>query len=83
LGKGKSGVNLRWHPIKEYKSLNDAQKDKLKSWRNINEGKASIAASKKQYLDKRTTQVVVVVVEVVAVINVSNTVVTIVTFHKR
>ena len=52
-GKGKSGVNLRWHPLKEYKSLNDAQRDELKSWRNSNEGKASIAASKKQYLEKK------------------------------
>jgi hypothetical protein len=25
-GKGKSGVNLRWHPMKEYKALNDAKK---------------------------------------------------------
>ena len=52
-GKGKSGVNLQWHPLKEYKSLNDAQRDELKSWRNSNEGKASIAASKKQYLEKK------------------------------
>jgi len=52
-GKGKSGVDLRWHPLKEYKSLNDSQRDELKSWRNSNEGKASIAASKKQYLDKK------------------------------
>jgi hypothetical protein len=52
-GKGKSGVDLRWHPLKEYKSLNDAQRDELKSWRNSNDSKASIAASKKQYLDKK------------------------------
>jgi hypothetical protein len=52
-GKGKSGVDLRWHPIKEYKSLNDAQRDELNSWQNSNEGKASIAASKMQYLDKK------------------------------
>jgi hypothetical protein len=52
-GKGKSGVDPCWHPIKEYKSLNDAQRDELKSWRNSNEGKVSIAASKKQYLDKK------------------------------
>jgi hypothetical protein len=53
-GKGKSGVDLCWHPLKEYKSLNDAQRDELKSWRNSNEGKASICGSKKQYLDKKT-----------------------------
>jgi hypothetical protein len=52
-GKGKSGVDLRWHPMKEYKSLNDDQRDELKSWRNSNEGKASIASSKKKYLDKK------------------------------
>jgi hypothetical protein len=52
-GKGKSGVDLRWQPLEEYKYLNDQQSDELKSWRNSNEGKASIAASKKQYLDKK------------------------------
>ena len=52
-GKGKSGVNLRWHPTKEYKALNDDQKDELKSWRNSKEGKDAIAASKKQYQDKK------------------------------
>jgi hypothetical protein len=52
-GKGKFGADLRWHPLKEHKSLNDAQRDELKSWRNSNDGKASIAASKKQYLDKK------------------------------
>jgi hypothetical protein len=73
-GKGQSGVDLRGHSIKEYKSLNDAQRDELKSWRNSNEGKASIAASKKQYLDekKRTPGVVAVVV----VMNVNNMVIT-------
>jgi hypothetical protein len=52
-GKGKSGVDLRWHPMKEYKSLNDDQRDELKAWRNSNEGKAAIASSKKKYLDKK------------------------------
>jgi hypothetical protein len=52
-GKGKSGVNLRWHPMKEYKPLNDDQRDELKAWRNSNEGKASIAVSKKKYLDTK------------------------------
>ena len=53
-GKGKSGVNLRWHPTKEYKALNDEQKDELKSWRNSNEGKAAIAASKKKYNENKS-----------------------------
>jgi hypothetical protein len=53
-GKGKSGVNLRWHPMKEYKALNDDQKEELKSWRNSNEGKAAIAASKKKYNDNKS-----------------------------
>jgi hypothetical protein len=52
-GKGKSGVDLRWHPMKEYKSLSDDQRDELKAWRNSNEGKAAIASSKKKYLDKK------------------------------
>jgi hypothetical protein len=35
-GKGKSGVNLRWHPMKEYKALSDDQRDELKAWRDSN-----------------------------------------------
>jgi hypothetical protein len=52
-GKGKSGVNLHWHPMKEYKALSDDQRDELKAWRDSNEGEASIAASKKKYLDTK------------------------------
>jgi hypothetical protein len=52
-GKGKSGVNLRWHPTNEYKALNDDQRDELKAWRNSKEGKDAIAASKKQYLERK------------------------------
>jgi hypothetical protein len=52
-GKGKSGVNLHWHPMKEYKALSDNQREELKAWRDSNEGKASIAASKKKYLDTK------------------------------
>jgi hypothetical protein len=52
-GKGKSGVNLRWHPMKEYKALSDDQQDELKDGRDSNEGKASIAASKKKYSDTK------------------------------
>lgn len=29
---GKSGVELRWHKHAEFKALNDAQRDELKSW---------------------------------------------------
>ena len=32
-GKGKSGVDLRWHSKTEYKTLNDEQKLELKEWR--------------------------------------------------
>jgi hypothetical protein len=39
--------------MKEYKALSDDQRDKLKAWRDSNEGKASIAASKKKYLDTK------------------------------
>jgi hypothetical protein len=52
-GKGKSGVNLHWYPMKEYEALSDDQQDELKAWRDSNEGKASIAASKKKYLDTK------------------------------
>jgi hypothetical protein len=39
--------------MKEYKALSDDQQDELKAWRDSNEGKASIAASKKKYLDTK------------------------------
>ena len=38
-GKGKTGVDLRWHSFKEYKSLSKQQKDELSAWQRSPEGK--------------------------------------------
>ena len=38
-GKGKTGVDLRWHSFKEYKSLSKQQKDELSAWKRSPEGK--------------------------------------------
>ena len=38
-GKGKSGVDFRWHAFKEYKALSKAQKDELGTWQRSPAGK--------------------------------------------
>jgi len=38
-GKGKTGVDLRWHKFNEYKLLNREQKDELSSWQRSAEFK--------------------------------------------
>jgi hypothetical protein len=38
-GKGKTGVDLRWHKFHEYNKLNKEQKDELGSWQRSAEGK--------------------------------------------
>lgn len=45
-GKGKTGVDLRWHSFKEYKSLNKQQKDELSAWQRSPEGKKATDAYK-------------------------------------
>jgi hypothetical protein len=45
-GKGHTGVDLRWHPPKEFKSLSPEQKDELMNWRETAEGKAASDAEK-------------------------------------
>jgi hypothetical protein len=55
--KGKSGVDLCWHPIKEYKSLNDAQRENSNLGEIAMTVKHPLPSSKKQYLDKKNKSV--------------------------
>ena len=41
-GRGKTGVDLRWHTRKEFSSLTGEQKDELTSWQSTKEGKKAI-----------------------------------------
>jgi hypothetical protein len=45
-GKGKTGVDLRYHKHKEFHALLDPQKDELSAWRLTAAGKAAFAASR-------------------------------------
>lgn len=50
-GKGpKTGVDLRWHTLKEHNKLSKAEKDELSAWRATEEGQKAIQASKDKYL---------------------------------
>ena len=54
-GRGKTGVDLRWHTRKEFGSLSNEQKDELSTWQKTKEGKKAIKeqrANAKSY--KRT-----------------------------
>ena len=53
-GRGKTGVDLRWYPAKEFKELNERQKDELMTWRQSDEGKKVIADGRAQAKAKRT-----------------------------
>jgi hypothetical protein len=45
-GRGATGVDLRWHPKKDFKSLPDDQRDELVDWMRTNEGRKALKASK-------------------------------------
>ena len=47
-GRGKTGVDLRWHPKKEFSGLTQAQKDELKVWFKTPEGKKTTKQQRKQ-----------------------------------
>lgn len=47
-GRGKTGVDLRWHSRPEFRKLTDEQKDELREWQQTGDGKKAIAASKKE-----------------------------------
>ena len=46
-GRGKTGVDLRWHKTADYKNLSNAQKDELREWQQSDDGKRAAEAYKK------------------------------------
>ena len=54
-GRGKTGVDLRWHAPEEYKSLSNAQKAELGKWRKENNIKPPNKEGKGQGNDSRPT----------------------------
>ena len=47
-GRGKTGVDLRWHPLKEFMKLSNEQRDELVTWQKSAEGKKTMAGDKKK-----------------------------------
>jgi hypothetical protein len=47
-GRGTTGVDLRWHPRKEFKSLPEDQRNELSDWFQTNEGKKFSEESRNQ-----------------------------------
>lgn len=47
-GRGRTGVDLRWYPRKEFLKLSNEQKDELTTWQKTAEGKKSMAQAKKK-----------------------------------
>ena len=52
-GRGKTGVDLRWHPKSEFKKLTDDQKDELMKWMKTSEGRKVLKESRDQAEKKR------------------------------
>ena len=49
-GRGpKTGVDLRWYDLDEFKSLSSAQKDELRVWQKTKDGKKAISNSKSTF----------------------------------
>lgn len=47
-GRGDSGVDLRWHTPKEFKDLNQDQKNELVAWQKTPDGKSLLKKSQKE-----------------------------------
>ena len=54
-GRGSTGVDLRWHPKKEFNDLSQDQKDELTAWQRSDEGRKVLKASRESALKKRKT----------------------------
>ena len=52
-GRGNSGVDLRWHPKKEFAKLSQSQKDELKLWFKTPEGKKTTKEQRKENKKKK------------------------------
>ena len=48
-GRGSTGVDLRWHPTRDFKKLPSDQKDELISWMKTQEGKKLMSESRKSF----------------------------------
>ncbi len=46
-GRGKTGVDLRWHTRQEFRDLSNEQRDELMEWQNTSDGKKAIEKQKK------------------------------------
>ena len=47
-GSTKTGVDLRWHTVSEYKKLTKEQRKELYEWQQSNAGRAAVKAAKKK-----------------------------------
>ena len=52
-GRGNSGVDLSWHPKKEFMSLPVEQRDELSAWIKTNDGRKAIEQSRKAFKKKQ------------------------------
>jgi len=52
-GRGSTGVDLRWHPRKEFYDLSQDQKEELTAWQRSDEGRKVLKASRESALKKR------------------------------
>ena len=52
-GRGASGVDLRWHPPKEFKKLTSEQKEELTTWMKSQDGKKVMRKSRKAAIAKK------------------------------
>ena len=52
-GRGSTGVDLRWHPKKDFRNLSDDQRDELVKWMRTSEGKKHVETSRNKNTNKR------------------------------
>ena len=49
-GRGKTGVDLRWYTVDDYKKLSNDEKDELREWQSSKDGKKTITTAKNNFL---------------------------------
>ena len=55
-GTGKTGVELRWYPLNDWKKLTDAQRDECNKWSKTELGKVAFQKQRKAWKDKRKNE---------------------------
>ena len=55
-GRGKTGVDLRWHTRKDFRELTSEQRDELIAWQKTKEGKKSIKEQRSETKDNKRKQ---------------------------